>query len=242
MACRGLMQHDCGVAQAEREEVRKAEKARKKEEARLAAEAEAKATAAAEAEAAAKAQADEDAKRKVQSLNRAFESGTPFTAFQCHVARPAMADSAPGQSDWFDTRGLTLAAWPSLCWKQKQLRSLCRGVRPAPCVADRRPAGHPCWRLNRPESGSHLMLRAPPCWRQAGEDARLAAEAQEKIALDDYNGDPAVLAVRELAAAPDGYNPKKVTSKLKQLGFEDHPAKRARLVYLVRIPDDRARQ
>ena len=72
------------------------------------------------------------------------------------------------------------------------------------------------------------------CRRQAGEDARLAAEAQEKIALGDYNGDPAVLAVRELAAAPDGYNPKKVTSKLKQLGFEDHPAKRARLVYLVR--------
>ena len=82
------------------------------------------------------------------------------------------------------------------------------------------------------------MLRAPP-YRQAGEDARLAAEAQEKIALDDYNGDPAVLAVRELAAAPDGYNPKKVTSKLKQLGFEDHPAKRARLVYLVSLMCDK---
>jgi translation initiation factor 5 len=120
-----------GNIEAEREEVRKAEKARKKEEARLAAEAEAKAAAEAEAEAAARAQADEDAKRK------------------------------------------------------------------------------------------------------AGEDAKLAAEAQEKIALGDYNGDPVVLAVRELAAAPDGYNPKKVTSKLKQLGFEDHPAKRARLVYLA---------
>ena len=83
------------------------------------------------------------------------------------------------------------------------------------------------------------MLRAPPCWRQAGEDAKLAAEAQEKIALDDYNVDPAVLAVRELAAAPDGYNPKKVTSKLKQLGFEDHPAKRARLVYLVSLLCDK---
>lgn len=141
VACRGLMQHDCGVAQAEREEVRKAEKARKKEEARLAAEAEAKATAAAEAEAAAKAQADEDAKRKVQSLNRAFESGTPFTAFQCHVARHATGDSALTQSDGFDTRAPTSAAWLSLCWKHKQLRSLRRGVRPDACVADWRPEG-----------------------------------------------------------------------------------------------------
>jgi hypothetical protein len=70
---------------------------------------------------------------------------------------------------------------------------------------------------------------------QADEDAKLAAEAQEKMSLNDYNADPAVLAVRELAGVPDGYNPKKVTSKLKQLGFEDHPAKRARLVYLVRL-------
>jgi hypothetical protein len=82
---------------------------------------------------------------------------------------------------------------------------------------------------------SAIVRSTLSCARQADEDARLAAEAQEKVALDDFNGDPAVLAVRELAASPDGYNPKKVTSKLKQLGFEDHPAKRARLVYLVRL-------
>ncbi len=42
-----------------------------------------------------------------------------------------------------------------------------------------------------------------------------------------------MLAVRELASVPDGYNPKKVTTKLKQLDFEGGVAGRARLLYLV---------